>query len=212
MSLVASPPGPTSVLHAASASGSPAPSLALPRTLVLVGLMGAGKTSIGRRVATRLSLPFIDADHEIEQAAGCSISQFFERYGETAFREGERKVIARLVGSPVHILATGGGAFMHPATRALIRAKTLSLWLRAELDILVARTTRRNTRPLLNRGDPREILANLIATRYPVYADADMIVDSEEVSADLTAERVMTAVREYLACPDGRPSPLRSIP
>lgn len=191
-------------VSAGSGGIEPAPERSAPppaRTLVLVGLMGAGKTAIGRRLATRLALPFIDADHEIEQAAGCSISQFFERYGETAFREGECKVIARLMAGPVHILATGGGAFMHPKTRALIRAKAVSVWLRAELDILVARTARRTTRPLLAQGDPREILEKLIATRYPVYAEADVIVDSEDVPADLTADRVLTAVQAYLKAP-----------
>ncbi|HEX2115672.1 MAG TPA: shikimate kinase, partial [Alphaproteobacteria bacterium] len=119
------------------------------RTIVMVGLMGAGKTSIGRRLAQRLGLAFVDADHEIEQAAGCTIEEIFERYGEAAFRDGERRIIQRLLERPPHVLATGGGAFMDPETRARIKEAGISVWLKADLDVLVRRVSRRNNRPLL---------------------------------------------------------------
>ncbi|MFC7332688.1 shikimate kinase [Rhodocista pekingensis] len=170
-----------------------------PRTLVLVGLMGAGKTSIGKRLAAKLHLPFVDADHEIESAAGCTIQEIFDRFGEAQFRDGERRVIARLLEGPVRVLSTGGGAFMHPETRALIRGRGLSVWLRAPLDLLVARTGRRDNRPLLKQGNPRDILAALMAQRYPVYAEADITVDSDERPPEETAERVLTALRHHLA-------------
>lgn len=176
----------------------PAAPFVPPRTVVLVGLMGAGKTSVGKRLAARLHLPFRDADAEIEAAAGCSIEEIFERYGEAEFRAGERRVIARLLEEPVHVLATGGGAYMDPETRALIRARGISIWLRAELDVLVARTARRTHRPLLKQGDPRVILERLIAQRYPDYAEADVIVDSEDVPPEATAERVLAALQDYV--------------
>jgi shikimate kinase len=138
------------------------------RSIVLVGLMGAGKSTVGRRLAAALHLPFHDADHEIETAAGCSITDFFERYGEPAFRDGERRIIARLLEGPRHILATGGGAFMDPTTRAIIRARGLSIWLRADLDLLMARVSKRQTRPLLKTGDPRATMSRLMEERYPV--------------------------------------------
>jgi shikimate kinase/3-dehydroquinate synthase len=169
------------------------------RTLVLVGLMGAGKTSIGRRLALRLGLPFRDADHEIEQAAGCTIAEFFERHGEPAFREGERRVIQRLMAGPPCVLATGGGAFMDPETRAAIRAGALSVWLRCNLATLVRRTAARHHRPLLRTGDPEAILANLMAQRHPVYAEADIVVDCADDSPDVTTARVLEAVQSYRA-------------
>lgn len=170
-----------------------------PRTVVLVGLMGAGKTSIGKRLAAKLHLPFVDADHEIEAAAGCTIQEIFDRFGEAQFRDGERRVIARLLEGQVRVLSTGGGAFMHPETRALIRERGLSVWLRAPLDLLVARTGRRDNRPLLKQGNPRDILAALMAQRYPVYAEADITVDSDERPPEETAERVLAALRNHLA-------------
>ena len=145
------------------------------RTIVLVGLMGAGKTKIGRRLAARLNLPFSDSDNEIETAAGETIEEIFRKRGEAVFRDGERRVIARLLEQPPHILATGGGAFMDPATRALIARRGVSVWLRADLDVLVARVSRRNNRPLLQRSDPRSVLAELIERRHPVYAEADIV-------------------------------------
>jgi shikimate kinase len=164
------------------------------RTIVLVGLMGAGKSKIGRRLALRLGLPFFDSDPEIEAAAGETIEEIFANRGERVFRNGERRVIARLLAQPVHVLATGGGAFMDPMTRALIARRGVSLWLRADLDILVARVLRRGDRPLLKRGDPREILADLIQQRHPIYAEADVTVDSGAGSPEATVNRVIAAL------------------
>jgi shikimate kinase len=169
-----------------------------PRSVVLVGLMGAGKSAIGKRLAQRLGLPFTDADHEIEQAAGCSIEEFFARHGEAAFREGERRVMARLLEQPRQVLATGGGAFMDAATRALVREKAISVWLRADLAVLLDRVQRRANRPLLKTGDPREVLERLIALRHPVYAQADIVVDSRDVPADRTTQDVLDALQAYL--------------
>lgn len=171
----------------------------LDRTLVMVGLMGAGKSAIGKRLAQSLSLPFVDADKEIEEAAGCTIPEIFARFGESAFRDGERRVITRLLDGPPCVLATGGGAFMDETTRAKIKRSGLSIWLRAELDTLVRRTARRNNRPLLNAGDPREILAKLMAVRYPVYAEADLTVDSADAPPEITTQRVIEALAKHLA-------------
>jgi len=168
-----------------------APSIAPGRTLVLVGLMGAGKSSVGRRLAARLGLPFTDADQEIEAAAGMTVSEIFARHGEPAFRDGERRVIARLLGDPVHVLATGGGAFMDERTRVLIRERAVSIWLRAELDELVRRVSRRTDRPLLKGADPRIVLERLMAQRYPVYAEADVTVPSSSGAADETVDRIL---------------------
>jgi shikimate kinase len=164
------------------------------RTIVLVGLMGAGKSTVGRRLGAALRLPFHDADQEIETAAGCSISDFFERYGETAFRDGERKVIARLLSGPRHVLATGGGAFMDPATRALIKRMGLSIWLRADIGLLMERVTKRPTRPLLKNGDPRATMERLMAERYPVYAEADITVDSNGGPHDAVVQQILTQI------------------
>jgi shikimate kinase len=168
------------------------------RAIVLVGLMGAGKSKIGRRLALRLGLPFFDSDPEIEAAAGESIEEIFANRGEQVFRDGERRVITRLLAQPVHVLATGGGAFMDPATRAMIAHRGVSVWLRADLDILVARVLRRSNRPLLKKGDPKEILAELIERRHPVYAEADVVVDSGEGSPEATVSRAIAAL---VACP-----------
>jgi len=179
-------------------SSAPAVPYALQgRSLVLVGLMGAGKTSIGRRVAARLGLPFADADAEIEHAAGRSVAEIFARYGEAAFRDGERKVIQRLLAGPPMVLATGGGAFMDPQTRATIRGQSVSLWLRASLETLVRRTAGRTHRPLLNQGDPGEVLAGLIAARYPVYAKADIMVQCGDDSPETTTSRVIGAIAAH---------------
>jgi shikimate kinase len=160
--------------------------------------MGAGKTAIGKRLAARLGLTFVDADVEIEAAMGCTIDEYFSQHGEAAFREGERKVIARLLEQPVHILATGGGAFIDPTTRALMRGRVTTVWLRAELDLLVARTARRTNRPLLKHGDPREILARLMAVRYPIYAEADLTIDSVDGSLEETVERVLAGLERHI--------------
>jgi shikimate kinase len=164
------------------------------RTIVLVGLMGAGKSKIGRRLAARLNLPFFDSDHEIEMAADESIEEIFANRGEQVFRDGERRVIARLLDQPVHVLATGGGAFMDETTRRLIERRGVSLWLRADLDVLVLRVSRRNNRPLLKVGDTRTVLSELIERRYPVYAEANVIIESGESSPELTVTRAIAAL------------------
>ena len=167
------------------------------RSIVMVGLMGAGKSSIGRRLATRLEMPFADADMEIEAAAGCSITEFFARHGEVEFREGERRVIARLLeGAPI-VLATGGGAFMDEDTRAAVAKSGISVWLRADLNTLVRRTALRNSRPLLNNADPARSLEDLMKTRYPVYALADITVESDDGPLDATVARVVDALAAY---------------
>jgi shikimate kinase len=168
------------------------------RTIVLVGLMGAGKTKIGRRLAARLNLPFFDSDIEIEEAAGETIPEIFRNRGEAAFRDGERRVIARLLCQPTHVLATGGGAYMDPATRAVIRATGVSVWLRADLDVLVARVARRTNRPLLSGQDQRAVMKDLIERRSPVYAEADLTVDSSEGPPEVTVTRVIAALAD---CP-----------
>ncbi len=171
------------------------------RTIVLVGLMGAGKSSIGRRLAQRLSLAFIDADKEIESAAGCSIEEIFERLGEQAFRDGERRVILRLLDDPPHVLATGGGAFMDPLIRARIKERAVSVWLHADLDLLVRRVSRRSNRPLLKNGNPRDVLASLMERRYPVYAEADIRVDSADGPPEQTVQRVADALSRFTQRP-----------
>ena len=180
----------------------PRPDPSLPeirKTLVLVGLMGAGKSCIGRRLATRLDLPFVDADREIEEAAGCSIPEIFERHGEQAFRDGERRVILRLLEGPVCVLATGGGAFMDARTRAAIHDQGVSIWLRADLELLSRRVSRRNDRPLLLVDDPRRKLEELMALRHPVYAEADITVDSQDGPPEATLERVIAGLVAHLA-------------
>ncbi|MCZ4282181.1 shikimate kinase [Kiloniella laminariae] len=174
-------------------------SFSIPKTVVLVGLMGAGKTCIGKKLAQELDLPFVDADVEIEKAAGCSIAEIFEEHGEAYFRDGERRVIQRLLAGPVQILSTGGGAFMDAITRETIKEQGISLWLRADLDVLVERTSRRNHRPLLQNGNHKEILARLIDERYPVYAEAEITTDSAEGSAEITLQRVLAALKDYCA-------------
>lgn len=177
----------------------PSKLMKVPRTIVLVGLMGAGKSCIGRRLAAQLVLDFVDADAEIERAAGCSIEEIFERHGESAFRDGERRVIARLLNQPIHVLATGGGSFMDPRTRSEILGRAITVWLRADLELLLKRTGRRSNRPLLKRGNPREILEKLIAERYPIYGQADVIVDSADGPPEATVERVRAAIEAHLA-------------
>lgn len=167
------------------------------RTIVLVGLMGAGKSCVGRKLAARIGRPFIDADVEIEAAAGLSISEIFERLGEPAFREGERRVIARLLDGPVSVVAAGGGAFAEEDTRAVIAAKGLSVWLRADLDVLVKRTAGRTHRPLLNAGEPRDVLQRLMDKRHPIYAEADLMVETGDQPADVTVDRVLETLRRH---------------
>lgn len=168
----------------------------LTRTVALVGMMGVGKSSVGRRLAGRLDVPFRDSDSEIEAAAGCSINDIFDRYGEKAFRDGERKVISRLLSMPPHVLATGGGAFIDPAIRAEIKATAVTVWIKAPLELLVERVQRRNTRPLLREGDPRAIIARLLKEREPVYAEADIHVESEDGPHGAQVERILAALEE----------------
>ena len=172
--------------------------LPLDRTVVLIGMMGAGKTAVGRRLAKALGWPFEDADAAIEAAAGTSISNIFAEIGEPAFREKERQVIARLLGGERQVLALGGGAFVDPATRALVRAKALSIWLRADLDTLVRRTGRPGKRPLLAQGDPRARLAELLRQRSSIYAEADLVVDSGNAPIAAVVNRVLEALSAHV--------------
>ncbi|MBZ9937390.1 shikimate kinase [Mesorhizobium sp. BR1-1-16] len=177
------------------------------RAIVLVGLMGAGKTSVGKRLATRLQLPFVDADAEIEKAAAATIPEIFAKHGEAYFRDGERRVIRRLLDRRPKVLATGGGAFMSAETRAAIAADGVSIWLRAELDILMARVRKRSNRPLLHTEDPEATMRRLMEERYPVYATADIHVVSRDVPHEIVAEETLTALASFLAAgsPDERP-------
>ncbi len=169
------------------------------RSIVLVGLMGAGKTTVGRRLARRLDLAFVDADAEIEQAAGETIPEIFERHGEAAFRTGERRVITRLLNGPPQVLATGGGAFMDAATRTNIAARGISVWLKADLDILMKRLGKRSGRPLLESGDPRATMKRLIDERYPVYAGADITIDTLEGPHDAVVECIVESLEDFRA-------------
>ena len=166
----------------------------LDKTLVLVGMMGAGKTSVGRRLASGLGVPFKDADAEIELAAGCTINEIFERFGEPAFRDGERKVIARLLTEPPHVLATGGGAFIDPETRARVKQDAVSIWLRARLDLLMERVLRKDNRPLLRNTDSRATLERLLKEREPFYAQADIIIESDEGPHEAVVRRILAAL------------------
>jgi len=169
------------------------------RSIVLVGMMGVGKSSVGRRLAARLSIPFVDADSEIENAAKMTIPEIFARHGEAYFRSGEARVIARLLESGPQVLATGGGAFMNADTRALIKQKGVSVWLHADLDVLMRRTSkRRSDRPLLQTEDPAQTLQALLAQREPTYALADLTVQSREVPHEAIVADVMTALAAYL--------------
>lgn len=171
--------------------------LTLSKPVVLVGMMGAGKSAIGRRLADRLGLTFLDADNEIEAAAGCTIPDIFEMHGEEAFRDGERRVILRLLDGPVKIIATGGGAFMNAETRQAIKTQSISVWLRADFDTLWRRVSRRNNRPMLKTDNPQETLRRLIDERYPVYAEADLTVESTDGPRDATVERVIVALAAH---------------
>ncbi len=175
--------------------GSPT---ALPRTVVLIGMMGAGKSTIGRQVAELLNVQFRDADREIEEAAGRSIEEIFADFGEEHFRSGERRVIARLLEEEPFILATGGGAFMDAETRLLVKEKAVSIWLRADFDVLWARVSKRAHRPLLKTVNPQQTLRDLIDKRYPVYAAADITVDSADRPTGETADRVISCLNDYL--------------
>jgi len=164
------------------------------KPIVLVGLMGAGKSTVGRRLAMRLRLPFVDADAEIEAAAGMTIADIFERYGETYFRDGERRVIARLVDGTPKVIATGGGAFINEETRRLILETALAIWLDAKVDVLVDRVRRRDTRPLLRARDPREVLEDLAEKRNPIYALAPIHVPSNDAPHETTVNAILKAL------------------
>ncbi|HSZ67945.1 MAG TPA: shikimate kinase [Xanthobacteraceae bacterium] len=177
-----------------------------PRSIVLVGMMGVGKSSIGRRLAARLGVPFVDADSEIETAAGMSIPDIFARHGEAYFRNGEARVIARLLESGPQVLASGGGAVMNADTRATIKAKGVSIWLKAEFDVLMRRIAKRkNERPMLQTDDPSETLRQLLITREPFYALADLTVQSREAPHETIVAEIMRALTGFLGAmpPDG---------
>lgn len=169
------------------------------RMLVMIGMMGAGKSSIGRRLANRLNMPFADADSEIELAANATIPEIFERHGEVYFRDGERRVIQRLLDSEPKVIATGGGAFIQPETRAAIQAKAISIWLKADRDLLLSRVKRRSNRPLIKGGDPGETIDRLIAERYPVYAEAAIHIQSRDIAHELVIDDILATLADYLA-------------
>ena len=168
------------------------------RTIALVGLMGVGKSSVGRRLAAALEMPFRDADVEVEAAAGRSISDIFADMGEAAFREGERRVIARLLDEPPHVLATGGGGFINDETRKLIKARTVSVWLKTDLEVLARRLTRKDNRPLLHGKDPLVVLSDLAEKRNPIYAQADITVETGDAPHHVSVEQIIHALTGYL--------------
>jgi len=168
---------------------------------VLVGLMGVGKSTVGRRLAGRLGLPFADADTEIERAAGLSIAEIFDRYGEAYFRDGERRVIARLIDGKPKVIATGGGAFINDETRELILSRAIAVWLDADLDTLVERVGRRNHRPLLRNRNPREVLSELAERRNPVYAQAPIHIESRPAPHEATVRAVLSALEDRRGSP-----------
>lgn len=169
------------------------------RTVVMVGMMGAGKSSIGRRLAARLGLPFVDADAEIEQAANLSIPEIFEAHGEAYFRDGERRVIQRLLDGSPKVLATGGGAFVNPETRAAIAKAGISIWLKADRDLILQRVKRRSNRPLLRTADPEAVVDRLLAERNPVYAEADIHIQSRDVAHDVVIDDILAALDGWLS-------------
>jgi len=180
----------------APSSSVPAGARAIDRTIVLVGMMGAGKTALGRRLAAALGWPFVDADHEIEAAAGTSIANIFAEIGEAAFRQSERQIITRLLDRERMVLALGGGAFVDPETRALVRERAISIWLRADLEVLARRTARRRDRPLLNTADPKATLAALLEQRAPIYAEADLVVNTDEQPIKTVVARIVDLLAE----------------
>ncbi len=167
------------------------------KPIALVGLMGVGKSTVGKRLATRLNLPFVDADHEIVEAAAMSISEIFERFGEAHFRDGERRVIARLFDGAPKIIATGGGAFLNPETRRLMLDRATVVWLDAEIDVLLDRVSRKNDRPLLKTGDPRTILTKLAQDRNPIYAEAHYHVKSQIAPHDVVVDSIIEVLPKW---------------
>ena len=175
-------------------ANTPVPKFMEGRFIVLVGLMGAGKTNLGQRIASAMGLPFIDTDSEIEKAAGCTIGEIFERFGEKEFRKGERRVIARLLSGKPSVMATGGGSFLNPSTRRLVRERGISIWLRADLDLLHRRTMHRTHRPLLKNDDPMKILGRLMKERSIDYGEADIIFDVADEPISETAQRLLATL------------------
>ncbi len=169
------------------------------RPLVLVGMMGSGKTAIGRRLAQRLNLPFVDSDHEIETAHRLSVSEIFASHGEAYFRDGERRVLARLIGEGQRVIATGGGAFINPQTREFIRSHAVSIWLKAEFDVLMRRVRKRPTRPLLQNADPEGVMARLMAERYPIYGEANLTTQSRDAPHEVIIEEILESLERHLA-------------
>ena len=167
------------------------------KTIVLVGIMGAGKTTVGKILADRIGIQFVDADQEIERAAGCTITDIFEKYGEAEFRKGEERVISRILSGQPCVLATGGGAFMSQATRLLIKKTATSVWLRVSFEVLAKRLEKRSGRPLLQTVDPQQTLRALINKRYPIYNDADLIVDAKDDAVDITVSKVVECLGDY---------------
>jgi shikimate kinase len=171
----------------------------LDRPIVLVGLMGAGKSTVGRRLAKRLGIPFVDSDVEIEEASGASTAELFERYGERDFRDGERRLVARLVDGTVRVIATGGGAFIDPRTRELLNDRAITIWLDAPIDVLAERTARRNTRPLLRKGNRAATLTRLSEERQPMYEEAQIHIRSGNGAHGDVVEAIVTALQDHLA-------------
>ena len=167
------------------------------KTIVLVGIMGAGKTTVGKILADRIGIQFVDADQEIERAAGCTITDIFEKYGEAEFRKGEERVISRILSGQPCVLATGGGAFMSQATRLLIKKTATSVWLRVSFEVLAKRLEKRSGRPLLQTVDPQQTLRALISKRYPIYNGADLIVDAKDDAVDITVSKVVECLGDY---------------
>lgn len=184
---------------AATPAAIPASSRRLERTVALVGMMGVGKSTVGRKLAESLAAPFVDSDEEIEKAAGLTVQEIFARHGEPEFRRGERRVIERLLGGPPIVLATGGGAYMDADTRALLKEKATTIWLRADPDMIWKRVNRRDTRPLLKQDNPKQVLADLLAVRSPIYAEADIVIDS----GDGPATDAVKAIREAMGFEHG---------
>ena len=174
----------------------PAPAFAS-RTIALVGLMGAGKSTVGRRLAEKLGRKFYDSDHEIEKAAGLSVADIFTMHGEADFRRGEQKVLERLLSEEPHVLATGGGAYLNEDTRALLREKAVTIWLSADLETLWRRVQKKNTRPLLRRGDAKQVLQALLLEREPVYSQADLIVHSKDGPHGTTVNAIIKALKTW---------------
>lgn len=170
-----------------------------PRTIALVGLMGAGKTTVGRRLAGAMGREFCDSDREIEAAAGLSISDIFSLHGEVEFRRGEMRVLERLLQNPVHVLATGGGAYLNEDTRKLMREKAITVWLNADLETLWQRVSKRDHRPLLKRPDAREVLSRLLDERTPIYSEADLVIVSKDGPHSATVDQILAALKDWKA-------------